>query len=116
MTRSIQNSIARPTFPVQLLIVLSGLLATGGELPAAENAEGIRFFESRIRPVLVERCFKCHSQKSKPPKGKLRLDFPKGWLDGGESGPALVAGKPTESLLLSALKYQIIFFFIFDKF
>jgi len=106
MKRKLQKSIARRIFPWHLLVLLSGMLAAGNELPAAENAEGIRFFESRIRPILVERCFKCHSQNSSPPKGKLRLDFPKGWLDGGESGPAVVAGKPTESLLISALKYQ----------
>lgn len=82
------------------------LLVLAQPLPAAEDAEASKFFESRIRPILVERCFKCHSQQAKPPKGKLRLDSPRGWLGGGESGPALVAGKPAESLLISALKYQ----------
>jgi hypothetical protein len=107
MQRIIQNSISRHPVLGQLLVLLCWLLLTGnGPLLADENAEGIRFFESRIRPVLVERCFKCHSQQANPPKGKLRLDFPKGWLSGGESGPALVAGKPAESLIVSALKYE----------
>ena len=107
MQRINQNSIPRRPIPRQLIILLCWLVLSGNSpLLAAENAEGIRFFEARIRPVLVERCFKCHSQRAKPPKGKLRLDFPKGWLSGGESGPAVVAGKPAESLLISALKYQ----------
>ena len=107
MQRMIQNSISRRPFPGRLLVLLCWLALSGnGPLLADENAEGIRFFESRIRPVLVERCFKCHSQQANPPKGKLRLDFPKGWLSGGESGPALVAGKPAESLIISALKYE----------
>ena len=107
MQRIIQNSILRRLFPGQLLVLLCWLLLPGhGSLRADENAEGIRFFETRIRPVLVERCFKCHSQQANPPKGKLRLDFPKGWLLGGDSGPALVAGKAAESLIISALKYE----------
>ncbi|MCP3695581.1 MAG: DUF1553 domain-containing protein [Planctomycetaceae bacterium] len=96
----------RRFIPVGICLVTALLLVLPPVLSAAKDAEGIKFFESRIRPVLVERCFKCHSQQAKPPKGKLRLDFPRGWLGGGESGPALVAGKPAESLLISALKYQ----------
>ena len=69
--------------PVLICLVTALLLVLPPVLSAAEDAEGIKFFESRIRPVLVERCFKCHSQQAKPPKGKLRLDFPRGWLGGG---------------------------------
>ncbi|MEE3373207.1 MAG: DUF1553 domain-containing protein [Planctomycetota bacterium] len=65
-----------------------------------------KLFETRIRPVLVERCFQCHSQRSDPPKGNLRLDSPSGWRRGGDSGPAVVAGQPAESLLISALEYE----------
>ena len=71
----------------------------------AQDAE-IEFFEKKIRPVLVERCYKCHSADSKKVKGKLLLDTREGLLKGGESGPAIIAGKPEKSLLISALQYE----------
>ncbi|MFP6737740.1 MAG: DUF1549 domain-containing protein, partial [Planctomycetota bacterium] len=71
----------------------------------AQEAE-IEFFEKKIRPVLIERCYKCHSADSKKLKGKLLLDTREGLLKGGESGPAIVAGKPEKSLLISALRYE----------
>ncbi len=75
----------------------------------ADNAERLRFFESRIRPVLVERCEGCHSADAQQ-KGKLKAGFfadsRKGLLEGGDSGPAVVAGKPAESLLLRAMQHE----------
>jgi hypothetical protein len=64
------------------------------------------FFENRIRPLLVEHCFECHSQKSGKSKGGLRLDTRQGLLDGGDTGPAMVPGKPSESLLVKAVGYS----------
>ena len=58
---------------------------------------GIELFEKKIRPVLVERCYKCHSAGSKKLKGKLRLDTAAGALKGGETGDTIVAGKPDDS-------------------
>jgi hypothetical protein len=55
--------------------------------------------------VLVEHCFKCHSGEAKKPKGGLLLDSRAGMLKGGDSGPAIVPGKPGESLLLKAVHY-----------
>ncbi len=66
----------------------------------------VEFFESKIRPALVKHCYQCHSSDSKSVKGGLLLDFPKGVLKGGETGPAIVPGKPDESLLIAALKYD----------
>ncbi|MDB5336526.1 MAG: Planctomycete cytochrome, partial [Planctomycetaceae bacterium] len=63
------------------------------------------FFESKIRPVLVEHCYECHSSKTKVPKGGLRVDSRVALLRGGDSGPALVPGKPEESLIVKALSY-----------
>jgi hypothetical protein len=60
------------------------------------------FFERRIRPVLVERCQKCHAGEKS--RGGLRLDTRERVLQGGETGPALVAGQPAESLLLQAVE------------
>ena len=73
---------------------------------ALDEAAGIELFEKKIRPVLVESCYKCHSAGSKKLKGKLRLDSREGWLKGGESGAAITPGKPGESLALSALRYD----------
>src|SRR5436190_1663275 len=73
-----------------------------GPSPAAEKAA---FFERKIRPLLIERCYQCHSQ-AKQVKGKLRLDSRPGWETGGDTGPAIVPGKPDESLLISAVRYR----------
>src|SRR5262249_30744181 len=61
--------------------------------------------ESKIRPVLAEHCFKCHSAHAKSLKGGLRLDSREGLREGGDSGTAIVPGKPGSSLLLKALRY-----------
>jgi hypothetical protein len=70
------------------------------------DAEGIEFFEKKIRPVLVLHCYECHSSASTEIKGELRLDSRPGMLTGGESGPAIVPGKPNQSLLIAALRHQ----------
>lgn len=64
------------------------------------------FFESRIRPVLITHCYECHSQESASPRGGLKLDSREAVLSGGDSGVTLVSGKPEESLIISALKYD----------
>lgn len=69
----------------------------------------MNFFENKIRPVLVEHCYECHSVAAADAgklKGGLRLDSRAATRQGGDTGPAIVAGKPEESLLLSALHYQ----------
>ncbi len=71
---------------------------------AATN--GVDFFESRIRPILVEHCLECHSGDSKILRGGLRLDSRQESLKGGASGPAVVPGKPEDSLVISAMKYD----------
>ena len=70
------------------------------------SAEQIEFFEKKIRPLLSQHCYKCHSQSTKEPKGGLKLDHRVHLLTGGDSGPALVAGKPNQSLLIKAIRYQ----------
>lgn len=64
------------------------------------------FFESKIRPVLVKQCYECHSQGAKKLGGKLLLDAPSEMIVGGESGPSLIAGKPDESLIVQAVRYD----------
>jgi hypothetical protein len=74
-------------------------------VPAQEpTAEQLRFFESKVRPVLVEHCGSCHGPEK--PKGGLRLDSRSAALAGGDSGPAVVPGNLEESLLLLAISYE----------
>jgi hypothetical protein len=63
-------------------------------------------FESKIRPILVKHCYECHSASAKKIGGKLLLETPSEMLGGGESGPAIVPGRPDESLLIQALRYE----------
>lgn len=71
----------------------------------AQDAD-VQFFENRIRPVLAEHCFSCHSSRSEKLKAGLRVDSRSGLLAGGDTGPAIVPGKPDESLLLRAVSYE----------
>ena len=73
---------------------------------AADEVKQREFFEARIRPVLIKHCYACHSADAKEIKGELRLDHAAGLLKGGELGPALVPGKPEESALIEAIKYE----------
>jgi hypothetical protein len=73
---------------------------------AADDSKGIAFFESKIRPILVEHCVKCHSVEKKLSKGGLRLDSRAAMLKGGDSGPAVSPGHVEESLLLQAVAYD----------
>ena len=90
------------------LKILSILLcaALPAVAPAADDPKGIDFFEKHIRPVLVAKCYQCHSASSKELKGELRLDTREGIRKGGESGAVIVAGKPDESPLIHALRHE----------
>jgi hypothetical protein len=78
------------------------------ESESTESADPaqLKFFEERIRPVLVEHCYSCHSADAKSIKGGLVLDSREGILAGGDSGPALVPKKAADSLLLQAMKHE----------
>lgn len=70
------------------------------------SAEDRDFFESKVRPLLHQHCFACHSDESKPLKGGLRLDHAATTLAGGDSGPAIVPGRPDQSLLIEGVGYH----------
>jgi hypothetical protein len=75
----------------------------------APDATKVEFFEKKIRPVLAEQCYKCHSEeaaKQKKLKGGLKLDTKAGLLAGGDTGAAVVPGKPGAGTLLKSLKYD----------
>jgi mono/diheme cytochrome c family protein len=65
----------------------------------------LQFFENRIRPVLSENCYKCHSSQAEKVKGGLLLDSRDGISKGGDTGPAIVPGDPDHSLLIKAVRY-----------
>ena len=72
----------------------------------AASPEELAFFESKIRPVLVEKCYKCHAAgEGNKIKGGLALDTREGARKGGDSGPAVVPGDAKKSLLLEAIRY-----------
>src|ERR1044071_6439561 len=65
----------------------------------------IQFFENKIRPVLANNCYKCHSQQAEKVKGGLLLDTKEGLLKGGENGPVIIPGDPEKSLLIKAIRH-----------
>jgi uncharacterized protein DUF1553/uncharacterized protein DUF1549/cytochrome c len=75
-------------------------------MAAETTPEGADFFEKRIRPVLVDKCYKCHSEQSEKVKGGLFVDSAAGLRKGGESGPAVVPGDVEKSLLIDAVRYH----------
>src|ERR1041385_2058442 len=71
------------------------------ELTKAQND----FFESKVRPVLANNCYKCHSTRAEKVKGGLLLDSREALLKGGDSGAVVVPGNPDQSLLIKAVRY-----------
>src|SRR6202047_4740762 len=81
------------------------LLTCGVASAQSPSPEAVEFFEKNVRPLLAARCYGCHSSKLDKPMGGLLLDSKAGMLRGGKSGiPAIVAGKPEESLLIAAVR------------
>lgn len=72
--------------------------------PVPPDPAALQFFESKVRPILAENCFECHSGKKQ--RGGLRLDSRAAVLAGGDLGPAVVPGDPEKSLLIKAIHYQ----------
>ena len=73
-----------------------------GESPSRDE---LVFFEAKIRPLLIEHCYKCHSVKSDKLKGSLYVDGRDGLIHGGDSGPAIVPGDPEKSRLIESVRY-----------
>ncbi len=97
--------------PVSFTLIAGAVMfaCLHGSVSATEDAAAATataFFEREISPLLEQRCFKCHSHDSGKAKGGLVLDSRKGWENGGGSGPAIVPGKPDQSLLIEAVRYQ----------
>lgn len=95
--------------PVRSLFVTLIALVTSANTVNADdslNADDLAFFETRIRPVLVEHCYECHSADSKILRGGLLVDSRDPFRKGGDSGPAFVPGNPSDSLLIKSLRHE----------
>jgi hypothetical protein len=98
------NHVSRLVAPILCLAA-----SVGPSFAAEPGPAEIEFFEKKIRPVLVENCYSCHSadaEKQKKLKAGLYLDTKDGLLKGGDSGPAIAPGQPADSLLVQSLKYD----------
>lgn len=85
-----------------------GVAAKAADKSSADR-DGLMLFENKIRPALVEHCYACHSveaQKTGKLRGGLMLDTREASRSGGETGPAVVPGKPDDSLLVTSLRHE----------
>lgn len=91
---------------VMLCMGLSLATSTRADDASSLNESQRTFFETKIRPVLVEHCYECHSAGSKSLRGGLRVDHRDGLLKGGDTGAAVIPGDADRSLLLEALRHE----------
>ncbi|MCB9940839.1 MAG: PSD1 domain-containing protein [Planctomycetaceae bacterium] len=88
----------------------SGIEIWRGEYDGSNGVEltedQLVFFEKRIRPLLVTHCYECHSEKSEEVAGRLLVDSAPTMRRGGDSGPAIVPGDVSHSLLINAVRYE----------
>lgn len=85
-----------------LILLLPSVAFAAGQ---ARANQGIDHFEKHIRPLFITHCYECHSTDAKSLKGNLHLDSRTGWQTGGDSGPAIIPGKPDDSLLIQAVTH-----------
>ena len=88
-----------------LLIFMVSLIGIGSRATADDSSDAAAFFESKIRPVLVQHCYQCHSTKAGKSEGGLRLDSRHGIRAGGDRGSAVVPGDLKKSTLLTAISH-----------
>ena len=105
------RNLVRVSGPSLVVLAFAVLFVTDSIAVDSGDASSISpeqeaFFESKIRPLLIEHCYECHSRKSGESSGDLLLDNAVSMRSGGVSGPAIVAGKPDQSLLIRAVRYD----------
>lgn len=91
---------------VPSLFCATALCVSGSAAEQMPSTENTAFFETKIRPVLVQHCYECHSAESEEVGGKFLLDTRDSLRKGGESGTAVIIGDPDSSLLIQALQYD----------
>ncbi|MGZ0166815.1 MAG: PSD1 and planctomycete cytochrome C domain-containing protein [Planctomycetales bacterium] len=91
-------------FVLAIVVALSLPIGVSAAEPGVPTDDaGLQFFVERVEPLLKSKCFGCHSHAAGEMEGGLTLDSRSGWVEGGERGPAIVPGKPTESMLIKAV-------------
>ena len=98
--------MCKSTFALYRIASVWVALLLFGIAIAEPTQEQLTFFENEVRPMLATHCYECHSAKSKKLKAGLRVDHINGLVRGGDSGPAIEPGKPDESVLISAIRYE----------
>ncbi|MBM83899.1 MAG: hypothetical protein CMJ78_25365 [Planctomycetaceae bacterium] len=88
-----------------LTLITLAVVLDGGRVTADDKASGADFFEKKIRPLLIKRCYECHSEKAGEQQGGLLLDRRSGWIKGGNTEEAILPAEPNESLLIKAVRY-----------
>ncbi len=91
-----------PSSIFPLLTLLLSLPVPGAE----SNKDGTVFFEKQVRPILVKHCYECHSEEAQAREGGLLLDRESGWLEGGDTGKAVLPNDVDASLLMKAVRYN----------
>src|SRR5438874_4950705 len=91
---------------LRLLLLAVPVLATAMSPVAVAEDAGREFFEKKIRPILVDRCYRCHASTAKKVGGGLLLDSREALRRGGDSGPAVEPGNPDDSLLIAAVRHD----------
>jgi hypothetical protein len=100
------NRVGSPGSVFALLLALRMLAAPGDVTAAPTGEDGEAFFEREIRPILVERCYECHSEQAGKLRGGLGLDRREAWQKGGDRGPAIEPGQPEVSLVIQAVRHD----------
>ncbi len=107
MPKKIIKSFVITAFTLVVMLAIQFSAHTAMMQQPAFSPEGLDFFEKKIRPVLADSCYQCHSAKAKKPAGGLLLDSRDAMLKGGASGqPAIVPGDVEKSLLIKAIRYS----------
>ncbi len=88
------------------LLLLAALATSRAAVAEDLTPDQKQFFEGKIRPLLSEKCYKCHSAEAGKSKGGLTLDTKEATLKGGENGPAVKPGDLEHSLMLTAISYK----------
>ena len=108
----IQRAFLVSLFSISTLAFQTLVLQTLGQEVVEEKAnfpaEQIEFFEAKIRPLLIEKCYHCHSTDAPELRGGLYVDSRLGLITGGDSGTAIPPGHPADSLLLDSINYSMI--------
>lgn len=107
---TMKRRTGNPTSKCLAALFSVGIVGVVVSLPSAyatdtASAEQLAFFETKIRPVLAEKCYQCHSVDSEKLKGGLKVDSKASLLHGGDIGPAIEPGDTDASLLIEAIRY-----------